>query len=99
MLNKVKLALRLKTDVYDTEITDLIEAAKADLQITDIYLSKLENAGESNPLIIRAVILYCKLYFGFVEDGEFSRIKKAYDELKAQLSMNSEFTKWNDETE
>ena len=97
MLDKVKTALRMKTDVYDTEITDLINAAKDDLQITDIYLEDLEDDGENTPLIIRAIILYCKMYFGFVEDGEFSRLKKAYDELKAQLSMNSEYTRWEGE--
>lgn len=77
ILDAVKLALRVSADVFDNEINDLIEAAKGDLGIVGV-----ENA-ESDPLIKRAIITYCRLYFGQPDD--FDRMKAAYDEQKAQL--------------
>ena len=77
ILEAVKLALRVSTDVFDNEINDLIEAAKSDLGIVGV-----ENA-ESDPLVKRAVITYCRMYFGQPDD--FDRMKAAYDEQKAQM--------------
>lgn len=96
MLEKVKVALRIKTNVYDNEINDLINACYADLQITDIF--NVEEKTD-DPLIIRATITYCKMNFGSIEDGEYSRLLRAYNEMKAQLSMNSKYTKWTTENE
>lgn len=77
ILEAVKLALRISTDVFDNEINDLIEAAKSDLGIVGV-----ENA-ETDPLVKRAVITYCRMYFGQPDD--FDRMKAAYDEQKAQM--------------
>lgn len=77
ILEAVKLALRVSTDVFDNEINDLIEAAKSDLGIVGV-----ENA-ETDPLVKRAVITYCRMYFGQPDD--FDRMKAAYDEQKAQM--------------
>lgn len=79
MLEKVKLALRLTVTDYDAEITDLINAALADLGIAGIPAAILEN----DPLIARAVITYCRFSFGTPND--FDRLKMSYDEQKAQL--------------
>lgn len=90
MLKKVKVALRLQTAVYDEEIKDLINACLADLGLTDITNTELDN-----PLITRAIILYCKLHFGYnADDKEAERLKATYDELKASMSMSSDFTDW-----
>ena len=79
MLNKVKLALRVTTDAFDTEITDLILAACADLGIVGVTaLSTTDDA-----LLTRAIITYCRVHFGEPED--YDRLKKSYDEQKAQL--------------
>lgn len=79
MLNKVKLALRVTTDAFDTEITGLINAAIADLGIVGVdTLITTEDA-----LLTRAIITYCRVHFGEPEDYE--RLKKSYDEQKAQL--------------
>lgn len=77
MLEAVKLALRITTDIFDSELTDMIQAAFADLKMVGI-----ENP-EYDPLIKRAVITYCRVYFG--EPDDFERMKAAYDEQKAQL--------------
>ena len=59
MLESVKLALRVSTSAFDAELNDMIDAAKADLRLCGVL--KVE---ETDPLIKRAVILYCKSNFG-----------------------------------
>lgn len=90
MLEKVRTALRIKTRSLDNEIEDLIAAALADLKIAGV-----RNTDENDPLIIRAVITYCKANFGVTD--AYDRLKKSYDEQKAQLQMASGFTDWGDE--
>ncbi len=93
MLDKVKLALRITTDAFDSELNDLIEAAYDDLGIAGIT-----SVESDDPLIIRAVTTYCKLNFGSIEDAKiYDRMKAAYDEQKAQLSMDSNHTDYDDE--
>ena len=89
MLDKVKLALRITTTAFDSEITDLIAAAKADLGIAGVLIGD-----EMAPLIIRAVTTYCRANFGQPEDYE--RMKAAYDEQKAQLRTATGYTDWGD---
>ena len=82
MLARVKLALRITTNAFDDEITGLITAALGDLGIVGITPSYL-NSGTTNELIITAVITYVKLHSG--EPSDPDRLKKSYDEQKAQL--------------
>lgn len=89
MLEKVKLALRITTDAFDSELNDLINAAYDDLGIAGVV-----NTESETPLIIRAVITYCRCNFG--QPDEYDRLKASYDEQKAQLSMNSDYTEWGD---
>ena len=44
------------------------------------------------PIVSRAVITYCKLHFGEPADPE--RLKRSYDEQKAQLSTATGYTDW-----
>ena len=87
MLDKIKLALRITTAAFDTEIEDLIAAALADLGIAGI--AKLD---ETDPLILRAVTTYCRANFGSPDD--YDRLKAAYDEQKAQLQVATGYTDW-----
>ena len=89
MLAKVKLALRITTNAYDSELTDLIEAAKIDLGIAGVNVPQTIDA-----IVGRAIITYCKVHFGEPDDVE--RLKASYDEQKAQLSMNSAYTDWGE---
>ena len=90
LLNKVKLALRIKTDAFDDELNELILAAATDLGIAGV-LVKSENP---EPILSRAIITYCKMSFGLPED--YDRLKKSYDEQKAQLSNATGYTNWGD---
>lgn len=93
MLDKVKLALRISTTALDAEVEGLIFAAIADLRLVGIYFP--EDAGTDSetygdPLLDRAVILYCKANYGYNEEAE--RFRKAYDYLKCALSLSSDHT-------
>lgn len=87
MLTKVKTALRISTDKYDDELTDLIESAKLDLGIAGVVVPE-----QYDELVRTAIITYCKMSFGLPED--YDRLKRAYDEQKAQLSNASGYTNW-----
>ena len=90
MLEKIKISLRIKTNAFDGEITDLINAALADLGIAGVT-----NTAETDPLIIMAVTTYCRVHFG--EPSYFDRLKKSYDEQKAQLQTATGYTKWSED--
>lgn len=90
MLDQVKLALRLVTDAFDSEIKDLIEAAYDDLEIAGVQARKNAEA----PLVRRAVTTYCKANFGAPD--EYDRLKAAYDEQKSQLMTATDYTDWGD---
>lgn len=89
MLEKVKLALRITTEAFDSEIEDLIEAALADLRLAGVI-----NDDETDPLVSRAVITYCRANFGQPDD--YDRMKASYDEQKAQMQMATGYTDWGD---
>lgn len=89
MLDKVKLALRLTTEAYDDDITGLINAALSDLGIAGVVLPD-----ELDAICERAVITYCKLHFLGLSENEWDRLKKSYDEQKAQLMTATGYTDW-----
>lgn len=88
MLDKVKMALRISTDAYDDELTDLITAAESDLGIAGVVVPE-----EVDAIVTRAIITYCKMSFGLPED--YDRLKRSYDEQKAQLSNATGYTDWS----
>lgn len=90
LLSKVKLALRIKSDAFDDELNELILAAATDLGIAGV-LVKSENP---EPILSRAIITYCKMSFGLPDD--YDRLKRSYDEQKAQLSNATGYTNWGD---
>ena len=91
MLDKVKLALRITTDAFDSELNDLIDAAKQDLGIAGVVVP-----AEIDAIVSRAITTYCKVHFG--EPDDYDRLKASYDEQKAQLSMATRYTTWIDQT-
>lgn len=91
VINSIKLALRITTDAFNAELTDLYNAALLDLGIAGVT-----NDDINDPLILRAVITYCKLHFGQPDD--YDRLKRSYDEQKAQLATASGYTTWTEAT-
>lgn len=88
-LASVKLALRITTDAFDEELTDLIGAALIDLRQAGIT-----NQDATDKMIKRAVVTFCKLNFGQPDD--YDRLKRSYDEQKAQLGMATGYTNWGE---
>lgn len=93
MLNEVKKALGITSGVFDSEITNAIQAALADLLIVDITET---SAVETDPLIKQAVISYCgyshNLNHGNLDLSE--RYEKAYEKQKATFITSSKYTEW-----
>lgn len=81
MLEAVKLALRIVTNAYDDELQALIMAAIADLGVV------LNDPDESDALIAQAIKTYVRMNFGSPSD--YDRLKRSYDEQKAQLASAS----------
>ena len=90
-LAAAKMALRVTTDAFDDEISNLIDAALLDLGVAGVT-----NDDTTNALVLMAVKTYCRLHFGEPED--FDRLKAAYDEQKAQMSTATGYTTWTDQT-
>ena len=89
LLAAVKMALRVTTTAFDSEIESLIDAAQLDLGVAGVVLPETIDA-----LVRTAVITYCRVRFGQPDD--YDRLKRAYDEQKAQLSMCTGYTNWGD---
>ena len=88
-LQAVKLALRIVTAAFDSELNDLISAALIDLKQAGI-----SNTDQTDPMIRRAIVTFCKLNFGQPDD--YDRLKRSYDEQKAQLGMATGYTTWTE---
>lgn len=86
-LTAVKLALRVSTDAFDAELTGLINAALLDMGIAGVT-----NNSTTDALVLRAVVTFCKMSFG--QPDEYDRLKKSYDEQKAQLATATGYTDW-----
>lgn len=90
LLDDVKVTLRITTSAFDSEITELIDAAKLDLGIAGVELpSNLDS------ICNVAIKTYCRMMFGSPE--EYDRLKRSYDEQKAQLATATGYTDWGDE--
>ena len=87
LIDDVKMALRIKTDQYDQELENKIQAAQLDLGVAGVVIPSGMDA-----LVEEAIITYCKMNFGLPEDAD--RLKRSYDEQKAQLSNTSRYTIW-----
>lgn len=90
----VRKALRVTTEAFDDLILGLMESALLDLNIAEV---NGEQALITDPLILQAVITYCRMHFG--EPDDFDRLQRSYDSQKSQLSMATGYTVWIPETE
>ena len=88
MLEDVKRALRVTTNYFDMDVQDLIDAAKADLVLSGVLLTKLV---DTDPLIKRAVILYSKSSFG-LDNTDSEKYMASYTSLKKHLTLSQEYT-------
>lgn len=92
MLEKIKMALRIKTSAFDNELEQLMDSALIDLGFGGAVEEVLTT--DADPIVTQAVITYCKMNFGLPED--YDRLKRSYDEQKAQLGTATGYTDWGD---
>lgn len=83
LLDEVKVALRVTSDAFDTEIQGLIEAAKRDLNRVGVD----ETLVDSDPLAKMAVVLFAKSRFGY-DNSDASRFEDAYRQTVVDI-LNS----------
>ncbi|WP_432806735.1 head-tail connector protein [Paenibacillus lactis] len=91
MLESVKKALRISQSntAFDEEVNDLIAAARNDLRIAGVLAAKTDD--DTDPLIRRAVTVYCKANFGF-DNPDAENLQSSYIMLKAHLTLSQEYT-------
>jgi hypothetical protein len=85
MLELVKLALRIKNDVFDDEISGLIDTAVADLVAAGVDASD----DSENARVKQAIVLYCKAFFG-VDNPSAQRFSDAYELLRIALALDGD---------
>jgi len=88
ILDDVKDALRVSGAALDTEIQDLIDAAKADLRLTGVHPDRIV---DTDPLIKRAITVYCKAHFGYEDPAQAELFLRSYLALKAHLALSKEY--------
>lgn len=88
MLNSVLVALRISHTFLNSEIEDLIAAARLDLIQSGI--SSLKANLNDDALIKRAIITYCKANF-LADKDEAERFQKSYDLLKTHLALADDY--------
>lgn len=89
LINAAKLAKRMSTNAFDTEVEDLLNAALMDLGVAGVVVP-----AEVDALVRRAAITYFLMNFG--EPDNYDRLKKSYDEQKAQLATCTGYTNWGE---
>lgn len=91
MLEKIKLALRIKHDKLDADIQADIDACLADLHLCGVVY-----AADDDPLILNAVKLWCRsIYTDEVAKG--AEWMNRYEALKACLMMAEGYGRAADE--
>lgn len=87
LIAAAEMALRITTTTFDSEIGDLLDAAFLDLGVAGV-----EVPDEIDALVKQAALTYVKMHFG--QPDEYDRLKKSYDEQKAQLATATGYTNW-----
>ena len=87
MLATAKIALRITTNAYDTELTAHLNSALMDLGIAGVTIPD-----SLDDLVQQACLTYVKCKFGTPDN--YDRLKASYDEQKAQLQMATGYTEW-----
>ena len=86
-IDDLKLHLRITTNALDVEVQDLMDAAELDLALSGVDPVKIV---DTDPLIRRAITVYCKAHFGY-DNPDHERLLKAYEMLKMHLTLAGDY--------
>lgn len=87
LIDTCKMAMRVTTSAYDTEIQEYINSAMLDLGIAGVEVPQTTDA-----LLNKAILTYVRMSFGSPSD--YDKLKESYDEQKAQLMNATGYTDW-----
>lgn len=87
LIEKAKMAKRMMTSAFDPEVNLLLDAALLDLGCAGVEIPE-----EMGALVEQAAITYFLANFGAPD--EYDRLKRSYDEQKAQLATRTGYTDW-----
>lgn len=87
MIAAAKMAKRMVTTAYDSEVGRLLDAAALDLGVAGVEIPE-----SVDPLVTNAMITYFLMNFG--EPDNYDKLKKSYDEQKAQMATCTGYTDW-----
>lgn len=82
MLEAIKLSLRITSNEFDDEITNLISACEGDLETSGVASSYFDK-----PLCKQAITLYCKAFFGF-DNPDAEKYNQAYEHIKKKIAIS-----------
>lgn len=91
LIESAKLAGRIATNAYDSQIEDLLETALLDLGVAGVVIPE-----DMGGLVRQAAITFFLMRFG--DPDNYDRLKASYDEQKAQLATCTGYTTWTDQT-
>lgn len=87
MLEKVKLALRYRNNLFDEEINVYIDSCFNNLKLADIDEAKLV---ETDNNIVNVVICYCKWQLNFQDKGQ--EWERVYKDLKTAIALDKNYS-------
>lgn len=93
-LTSVRQYMRLTTKAHDSEIKDLISAARADLVLGGVL--EVKALDEKDPLILRAVATYVKAEFG-LDNPDAEKYRASYKEQRNALTLSDSYIKATEE--
>lgn len=90
LIQELMKTVRVKSETAESEVKDLAEACKKDLEIAGVYVKDEEEA-----LCRQAIKLYCKAHYGYDKDSE--KFRAAYAALKDSMALSGDYKKAGDE--
>lgn len=94
LLDEVKIACRVSSDVFDTELEAYISAALMDMRRAGVREELLSPASVS-PMAKAAIFQWCKAYYGY-DNPEAERFMESYREILRSL-LNSRANECDEE--
>lgn len=82
---KKSLLIPLEENYADSEVMTYIKACK-ELIISSGVDKAIVNS-DTNPLVQSLVVIYCKTFFGFKNDGSVKELPKSFEMLLQQLAL------------
>lgn len=87
-LTSIRQYMRLTSTIHDSELEDLINAARANLVLGGVLPAKAED--EQDPLIMRAVATYVKAEFG-LDNDDSEKYRASYNEQRNGLALSDSY--------